>query len=108
MQIHVHYQGLNHSPWMEEFITKKVGKLSRYLSPSATVNVFMKNENQITSTTLSIHNPNHDYAFTGNGENVYESVSSAIDKANRVLSENKRRLKDRLARRSSNLRQFAA
>lgn len=108
MQIHVHYQGLDHSRWMDEFITNRVQKLSRYLAPSATVQVFMKTEKDDCLTTLSVHNTNHDYAFSANGENVFESVSSAIDKANRTLSENKRKYKDRISKRSSNLRDFAA
>lgn len=108
MQIQVHFQGLDHSPWMDEFITNRVEKLSRYLNPSATAHVSLKEEGIFTITIISIHNMNHDYSFAGKGENVFESVSTAIDKANRGLSENKRKFKDRLAKRSSLLRQYAA
>lgn len=108
MQIQVHVQGSSHSPWMDEFITKRVGKLKRYLNPASSVQVFIKFENQVYSTTLGIHNNNKDYAFSAEGENVYESVASAIDKANRVLSENKRKIKDKINRRYVPLRNFAA
>lgn len=108
MQIQVHFQGLDHSPWMDDFIAKRVEKISRYLSPSAKVQVNLKAENQLCYTTLSIHNPNHDFAFSSEGDNVWESVSIAIDKASRVLSENKRQFKDRIGRRSSLLRQYVA
>lgn len=108
MQIQVHVQGSNHSPWMDEFITKKVGKLSRYMNTAASVQVHIKLENQQCLTTLSIHNSNKDYAFSADGENVYESVASAIDKANRCLSEEKRKIKDKINRRYVPLRNFAA
>lgn len=106
MQVQVNFQGLDHSPWMDEFITKKVAKLNRFLSPSATVVVHLKFNNDLYSTTLSVHSMNHDYAFTGDGDNLYESFSIAIDRASRVLSEHKRQIKDRISRRSSLLKDF--
>lgn len=108
MQIQVYFQGLDHTPWMDDFITKRVGKISRYLSPSATVQVNLKAEKQLCHTTISIHNMNHDYAFSSDGENVFESITTAVDKANRTLTETKRQHKDRIGRRSSLLRQYAA
>lgn len=101
MQLQVHYKGLNHSRWMDEFITKKVKKLERYLGPAARVQVFIKAESQICLTTISIHKTNHDFAFTAHGENLYEAFSSAMGKANRALSEDKRKFKDRISRRTS-------
>jgi ribosomal subunit interface protein len=108
MQIQVHCQGLSHSRWMDEFITKKVEKLGRYLNPSAKIQVFMRSEGDFYATTLSIHNTNHDYAFSYLGETVYESILGAIDKAARTLSENKRRFNDRRRGRGGNLGGIAA
>jgi ribosomal subunit interface protein len=108
MQIQVHCQGLNHSRWMDEFISKKVEKLSWYLNPGSKIQVFLKTERDHFHTTLSIHKTNHDFAFSSSGETVYESVSGAIEKATRVLSENKRRFKDRMRNRNSKLNGLAA
>lgn len=108
MQVQVHYQGLDSSPWMEQFITKRVAKLERYVNNSASVLVNLKFENRTYVTSLAIHNMNHDYAFTSNGENLYESFSLAIDKATRSLGEHKRMLKDKINRRYSSLNQAVA
>lgn len=106
MQVQVNFQGLDHSPWMDQFITKKVSKLERFLSSSAKVIVHLKLNNGVYSTTLAIHNMNHDYAFTGDGDNLYESFSLAIDRGIRVLSEHKQQIKDRISKRSSLLNDF--
>lgn len=106
MQVQVNFQGLDHSPWMDQFITKKVMKLNRFLSPSATVMVHIKQNNICYSTTLAIHSMNHDYAFSSEGDNLYESFSLAVDKATRSLCEHKRQIKDRISRRSSLLNDF--
>jgi ribosomal subunit interface protein len=101
MQVQVHYQGLDSSPWMDQFITRKVSKLSRYLSPSASLHVNLRFENRVYTTSLAIHNLYHDFAFSADGENLYESFSSATDKATRSLTEQKRRVKDKIHRKFS-------
>lgn len=108
MQVQVHYQGLDSSPWMEQFISKRVSKLERYVNNSATVLVNLKFENRTYVTSLAIHNLNHDYAFTSQGENLYESFSLAIDKATRALAEHKRMIKDKINRRYVPLNQAMA
>ena len=101
MQIKVHYQGLESTPWMDQFITNRVSKLNRYLNPSASIHISLKMENQLYVTILSVHNLNHDYTYTGQGENLYESFQLATDKAARGLGEQKRMLKDRIHRKSN-------
>lgn len=101
MQIQVHYSGVESTPWMDEFITNRVSKLNRYLNPAASIQIHVKTQNQLYVTTLAIHNMNHDYAFTAQGDNLYESFQLATDKASRVLSEQKRILKDRIHRKTN-------
>ena len=96
MHVQVHYSNLENSPWMDQFIESRVDKLTKYLSQSATIQVNLRFENRQYVTTLAIHNMNHDYAFTGDGVNLYESFSLAIDKAARALGEQKRRQKDKI------------
>jgi len=102
MQIQVHYQGLDNTPWMDQFITNRVAKLNRYLNPSASIQIHLRMEHQVYVTSLSIHNLNHDYAYTAQGENLYESFQLATDKAARALGEHKRMLKDRIHRKTNN------
>ncbi len=99
MQIQVHYQGLESSPWMDEFISSRVQKLSRYLSPAAHIQVHLKMLNNQYVTSLAVHNFKHDYAYTAQGVNAYESFTAAITKAARTLSEEKRKVKDRIHRK---------
>jgi ribosomal subunit interface protein len=108
MRIQVYYQGIESSPWMEQFITKKVGKLERYVSPSASIKVYLKAENKKFQTNLVIFNLNHEYSFTSTGENLYEAFSEANEKALRSLGEHKRKLKDKINRKFFSLRKSLA
>ena len=99
MQLQVHYDGLDSSPWMDEFISNRVTKLNRYLHQSSTIQVILKFENRKYQSTLVIHNQGNNYAFNASGENLYESFAQAVDKAGRTLGEHKRMLKDKINRR---------
>lgn len=101
MQVKVHYQGLDHTPWMDDFITRRVAKLDRYLHQASNVQVNVRYENKQYVTSLAIHNPYHDFAFTSHGINMFESFSTAMEKASRTLSEHKQRIKDKINRKFS-------
>ena len=96
MHVQVHYQNLENSPWMEQFIESRVNKLGKYLSESASIQVNLRYEKSRYVTSLAIHNPNHDYAFTTEAMNLYESFALAIEKAARSLGEHKRKVKDKI------------
>jgi putative sigma-54 modulation protein len=108
MQVQVHYNGLDNSPWMNDFITQRVAKLERYLNPSASIQVHLKFENRKYVTSLAIHNISHDYAYSCEGQNLYESFSLATDKAARALAEHKRKIKDKINRKFFSIKQMAA
>ncbi len=101
MQIQIHYQGLEHTPWMDDFINTKIEKLDRYLSPNAHVQVHVKLGNQEYETTVVVHSFHHDYSFGGVGENFYESFTDAVHKTSRALNEDKKKAKDRIHRKFS-------
>lgn len=107
MQFKIFYEGINSSPWVEQLINQKGQRLSRYLSPGAVVNFHLKMENQHYQVTISFHWQRRDYAFSLSGTNLYQSVAGALEKASRGLSEEKRRSKDRIAKRSSLIRDLA-
>jgi ribosome-associated translation inhibitor RaiA len=107
MQIKVHYQGFEGSPWMEEFITEKVEKLKTYLSPASTILANIELSKGVYKTNITIHN-HHDYSFTAKGENLFESFTSAKSMALRALKENKRKVKDKINRKYHSLRNLAA
>ena len=103
MHVQVHYQNLENSPWMDQFIEKRVGKLNKYLNQASSIQVNLKYENRKYVTSLAIHN-HHDYAFTADGANLYESFSEAVDKAVRALGEKKRRIKDKINKKFFSLK----
>jgi len=104
MRIQVHYQGLESTPWMDQFITNRVSKLARYLGDAASVHVNVRYDKNMYVTSLAIHNTLHDYAYTGDGVNLFESFSGAMAKAVRVLGEHKRKIKDRINKRFSSFK----
>jgi ribosome-associated translation inhibitor RaiA len=108
MHIQVHYIGLKSSPWMDQFISRKVSKLYRFLSPSASVHVNLKLEGWNYITVLTVHNLNNDFAFTSSGVNLYESFSTAIDMALRALGDHRKRVREKIHRRYSVWGELAA
>lgn len=107
MQVQVHYQGLEASPWLDQFITRRISKLERFLGQASSIQIHLKFENKQYSTSLAIHGLLKDYAFSANGENLYESFSLAVDKASRSLGEQKKRLKDKIHRKLFTFNRFA-
>lgn len=104
MHVQIHYQGLESSQWINQFINGKVEKLDRYLTPASKIHVHLKFENRNYVTCIDVHSPNHNYAFRSDGDNLYESFSLAIDKAARSLGEQKRRLKDKIHNKFNSLK----
>lgn len=96
MNIQITSQNFKSSPWTEKFIETKVSRLSRFLGPSATVQVHVAFQNQKYNSSLTIRNSRHDFVFSAEAENFYESFSLVLDKALRALGEEKRKLKDRI------------
>lgn len=107
MHVQVHYQGLDNTPWMDQFITRRVSKLNRFLGEASAVQVNIKLFKGQYITSLAIHNPYHDYAFTSKGSNMYESFAGAVEKASRALSEHKRKIKDRINKRYFSIKKEA-
>src|SRR5687767_12460201 len=96
MHVQVHYQGMENSPWVDQFITRKISRLDRYLGNGSSVQVHLRHDKKGYSTSLAIHHPWHDYAFSSNGDNLYESFTAALDKALRSLGDQKKKIKDRI------------
>jgi ribosomal subunit interface protein len=104
MQVQVHYQGVDPSPWMDQFVASRLKKLERYLGQSSSVQIHLKFDDRKYSTSMAIHGLFKDYAFTSDGENLYESFSLAIEKANRSLGEQKRKVKDKINKKYYSLK----
>jgi ribosomal subunit interface protein len=107
MHVQVHYQNLDNSPWLDQFIESRLEKLSRYLSPSASIQVNLKFEDRKYIASLVIHNLQKDYIFSAQGVNLYEAFSSAMEKSNRTLGDRKRLVKDKINKRFHSLKYTA-
>ncbi len=108
MQVQVHYQGLESSPWLDQFITRRVEKLERFLSPHSDVVIHLRLEGVLYHTTLEVQNTKRRLAYTTNAETLYEAFSETVDKAQRDLGERKRKLKDRINRNFFSLKKGLA
>jgi ribosomal subunit interface protein len=96
MHVQVRYQGLDHTPWMDDFINRRVSRLNRYLDQSSSIHINLRMERQNYVTSIAIHNPHMDYAFSTVGLNLFESLTGGIEKALRTLSNHKREIKDKI------------
>lgn len=100
MQMQVYYQGMDVSPALDDFMMEKLGKIKRFLAVSSPVQVYIKQDSKdIFSVSLVAHAFHKDFSFHAKGVNIYEVFANALDKAQRVLGEEKRQLKDKINRK---------
>ncbi|HLW56260.1 MAG TPA: HPF/RaiA family ribosome-associated protein [Bacteriovoracaceae bacterium] len=100
MQMQVYYQGIDVSPALDQFMAEKLKKLKRFLDASAPVGIYLRQDaKEIFSLSLNVHAFHKDFSFHAKSANVYEGFAQALDKAQRVLAEEKRQLKDKINRR---------
>lgn len=100
MQMQVYYQGFDVSPALDQFMGEKLQKLKRFLEASAPVAVYLRQDGKdLFSISLNAHAFHKDFSFHARSANVYEGFSQALDKAQRVLGEEKRQIKDKINRR---------
>lgn len=100
MQMQVYYQGIDVSPALDNFMAEKIQKLKRFLQASAPVAIYLRQDAKDQfSISLNAHAFQKDFSFHAKSANVYEGFSLALDKAQRVLGEEKRQLKDKINRR---------
>lgn len=105
MQMQVYYQGIDVSPALDDFMAEKLQKLQRFLDASAPVEVYLRQDaKELFSISLNAHAFHKDFSFHAKSANVYDGFSQALDKAQRILGEEKRQLKDKINRKYKALR----
>jgi ribosomal subunit interface protein len=104
MHLQVHYQDMKNTPWVNQFVEKRVNKLDRYLAQSANVLLNVKYKKQNYATSIVIHHSHQQYAFSAEAANLFEALSEVLNKAHRVLGEQKRKVKDKINRRYFSLK----
>ncbi len=105
MQLQVYYQGIDVSPALDHYMSEKINKLKRFLSASSPVQIFLRQDaKEIFSISMVVHAFNKDFSFQSKNENIYQAFSEALDKAQRVLGEEKRQLKDKINKKFIPLR----
>ena len=85
MDISIRYQGINESPWMNEYLETKLGKLARYLSVGAKISVVLVTESCQNFCELSVKNLKHSYCFRNSGLDLFEAFTNGLEEACRVL-----------------------
>jgi ribosomal subunit interface protein len=104
MNVQVNYQNLKNSQWVDDFVNRKVEKLSTFLDRSSSVQVHVKHEKNGYVTSLAIHYPQHQLAVSAVGENLYEAMAEAVEKARRALRTQKDKLKNKINKRFYSLK----
>lgn len=104
MNVQVNYQNLKNTQWVDEFVTRKVDRLTPFLDRSSSVQVHVKHEKNGYVTSLAIHYPQHELAVSAVGENLYEALADAVDKARRALRTQKDKIKNKINRRFYSLK----
>ncbi len=104
MNVQVNYQNLKNSQWVDDIIMQKVDKLSTFLDRSSNIQVHMKHDKSGYVASLAIHYPQHELAVSAVGENLYEALAEAVDKARRVLRTQKDKIKNKINRKFYSLK----
>lgn len=81
MEMRIHYQGTGESPWMNEYLESKVGRLERYLPSGALVRI----ELSPTKCRISVTTHKHDYQFLAEGNDSFEAFTHSFEDALRSL-----------------------
>ncbi len=85
MNIRIHCQGMSESPWMKEYISGKLVRLERYLSPQFEIVILFFSPEEENRTEFEIHSFHQQFCFTSKGEDLYEAFTRALDLALREL-----------------------
>lgn len=99
MRVQIQYKGLETSPWMEQFITRKCGKLERYLAPTGRVVVVLVKHTEFCSACIGVTNPGRSFTSTSQGADLHEAFLLALEHVARELSEHRRLIKERINRK---------
>lgn len=94
MIIRIQYQGIDGSPWMEEYMEGKLARLERYLSPDALIVVDLGDN----TTELYIQNLSHEYEFSDEGGDLFEAFSTVLEDALRILRTEHQRIINKIHR----------
>jgi ribosome-associated translation inhibitor RaiA len=96
MNIDLHFDQVRHSPWLDQFLEKRLERLEKFLRPDDLVKLNLKSQKDYFETHLSIHHVSKTFDFSATGESLFESFFKVIDQALRVLNENnKKRIQKR-------------
>lgn len=86
MKLQVTFRNFDHTPALDELITKKSSKLKKYLQTNATVawNCFIDSSDQVCEVNISgFQGP--DIQATAKSDSLYKSIDLVIEKLEKQL-----------------------
>lgn len=86
MEYEIHIHGLESSYWMKEFISKKLLKLNRYLTPASRLIVTLFRKGDDFEACIEVIHPVQSFACSSHGDDLYIAFSSALEKMARNLN----------------------
>lgn len=85
MNIQFLFQGTSGSPWMNEYMKGRLERLEKYLPRNAEIQIELVTGSLHHLTNLSIRTSRQHYRFAGKGSDLYESFTSVLEEALKVL-----------------------
>ena len=95
MRVRVRLQGLKVSNGMDQLILRRISRLERYFSRTASIEVSLCNIDNKFLSEIKVSDK-IEQTFLGEGFDSYEALTQSIDKASRILTNEKREKQSRL------------
>ncbi len=76
MEMRIQYQGIEGSPWMTEYLKRRLARLERYLSSGAQIHINIISQGDLCFTHLTVSTLSHQYKFENDGCDVYEAFTT--------------------------------
>jgi len=90
MNIQLHFDQIRHSPWLDQFLEKRLERLEKFLRPDDRVHLNVKGNGEHFESHLSVQHSSKKFDFSAQGENLFESFSQVLNAALRALSEERK------------------
>lgn len=85
MEIRIQYQGVDGSPWMEEYMEGKLARLERYLSSGAEIEINLISQGDRCYTHFKVKSLHHEHHLEKEGCDIFEAFTLALEEAAMVL-----------------------
>jgi ribosome-associated translation inhibitor RaiA len=98
MTVRIQYEGVKQSPWMKEYMERKVSRLERYLSTGSQIIIELISSTGKCITHLKVKTLKHTYDFEKEGPDLFAAFTETLEEAAKVLRSDHMKLLRRVKR----------